>query len=124
MMMDALLIEGRNDTPHVSLNELGLLEISGRSYPEDAVVFYAPLLNWLTLYLQQQTRPTFLKLKLEYFNTSSSKQLFKLLSLAENAKAKIPVTVQWYYQTSDADMKESGERFSKLVSLPFEFIAC
>jgi hypothetical protein len=122
--MDALVIEGKNDTPGVCLNELGALEITGRSYPEDAAVFYAPLLHWMTQYLQQQTKPTFLKLKLEYFNTSSSKQLFKLLSLAENAKARIPVTVQWYYQTSDTDMKESGERFSKLVNLPFEFIAC
>jgi hypothetical protein len=46
--METIKIQGSEDTPKIILdagNEI--LEISGRSLPEDVSSFYEPVLNWL-----------------------------------------------------------------------------
>jgi hypothetical protein len=32
------------------------------------------------------------------------------------------VTVKWYYEELDIDMKESGEEFASMTGIPFEYI--
>ncbi len=49
--METIKIQGTEDTPKIILdagNEI--LEISGRSLPEDVSSFYEPVLNWLNEY--------------------------------------------------------------------------
>ena len=60
--------------------------------------------------------------KLDYFNTSSAKQITKILLLLEKIAKKGEVQINWNYQKEDIDMKSSGNRFSKLLELNFELI--
>ena len=80
--MEKLSIEGTSKTPTItSDSDEGLLEIIGRSNPENSVEFYKPLMDWVDEYVQAPGPKTTVNIKLEHFNTSSSKMIldnFKL----------------------------------------------
>lgn len=121
--MNELKIEGTEDSPTILLsNEKNEVVISGRSLPEDAFTFYAPVVEWLNIYMHEVSSDTVFTFNLEYFNTASAKQLFKIAELAAKLSKKITVTVKWHYDEGDLDMLASGERFSRLTQLPFEYI--
>ena len=78
----SLIIEPSAKTPHVELNPLtGDFIFSGRSIPENAAKVYEPVLNWVTEYIPNARPTTNLRLKLEYFNTSSSLWLAKIFKV-------------------------------------------
>lgn len=117
--MEIISIEGKEDTPKVILDKgNGVFEISGRSLPEDARAFYQPIIQWLEKYASNPNSETIFNLKLEYFNTASSKLLLDVLQKLEsipNAK------VIWYHFEDDEDMEEAGKEFKDMVSVEFEF---
>ena len=72
--MAAILLEGSPKTPTVSFDDnTGLLELKGRSIPENSIEFYKPLIDWIDRYARDPKPKTTLHVQLEYFNTSSSK---------------------------------------------------
>jgi len=98
-----------------------IYEISGRSLPEDVVVFYQPVMQWLKEFEKTPINDFELSIKLEYFNTASSKLILDiLLKLEEVFLNGTRLKVKWYYLSSDSDMKEAGEEYSEIVGLPFE----
>lgn len=122
--MANLIIEGTEDTPLVSFDvDGGKFEISGRSLPEDAVFFYRPVLEWLDKYYQDgPLDQTTFDIKLEYFNTASSKLVLDLfMKLEEHSSRGNSTKVNWYFYEDDEDMQEAGEEFAELVEVPFEF---
>lgn len=116
--MEIISLEGTEDTPKILLDKNnGIMEISGRSLPEDSAEFYQPVLDWLEEYKKSPNPETIFVFKLEYFNTASSKLILDILSSLEDiADAKI----HWYYYEDDEDMEEAGEEFSELIDLEFE----
>lgn len=121
--MDIIKIEGTEDTPSIELNtSVGIFEISGRSLPEDCAEFYKPVLGWLDEYVKKPIDKTHFEIKLEYFNTASSKVILDILSRIEKlGDSGKEYKVIWYYHEDDEDMQEAGEEFSELVEVPFEF---
>jgi hypothetical protein len=122
--MESLIIEPGVKTPFISfVAESGMLEMKGRSIPENSVEFYRPMFEWLDLYSKTPAAKTELRVQLEYFNTSSSKCLLDIFrKLAQiNASSKSAVTVKWFYEEQDEDMKEAGEDYQTLVTIPFSF---
>ena len=82
--MEKLQIEGGNKTPTVTFDHVtGEFELSGRSIPENAVDFYRPIYQWLDEYVKSPPNHTTLNVKLEYFNTSSSKCLLDVFKKVE-----------------------------------------
>ena len=82
MEFQNLLIEQTPKTPKIDLNHLtGELILSGRSIPENAAKVYEPVLNWVREYILKARPITLLKLDLEYFNTTSSIWLVKILKV-------------------------------------------
>lgn len=78
----SLNIEPTPKTPLINLNQLtGDLILSGKSIPENASKTYEPVLNWVTEYILNARSTTNLRLNLEYFNTSSSLWLAKILKV-------------------------------------------
>jgi hypothetical protein len=121
--MTDLKIDGTEDSPTVTLSKSsGEILISGRSLPEDAFSFYAPVMQWLSDYVKSPNSDTVFNFKLEYFNTASAKQIFKIVGMANDLSKGNKVTIKWFYDEGDRDMLSSGERFSKLTQLPFEYI--
>ena len=123
--METLIINGTDDTPKVVLDqENKVFEISGRSLPEDVVSFFQPVINWLDE-LEKNPLDNFeFDIKLEYFNTASSKQILDIFLILDEIFLKgNSVKVNWYYSELDEDLGEAGEEYSELVEVPFELIA-
>jgi len=117
--MNAIEIKDTEDTPKIILDKAkNKFEMSGRSLPEDAAGFYAPVLQWLTEYAASPNPSTEFNIKLEYFNTASSKIILDILGKVESIKG---AKVLWFHYGDDEDMQEAGQEFSELVSVPFEF---
>mgnify|MGYP001601354326 CR=1 FL=1 len=121
--MDPLRIEATVDTPAVLFDRnAGVFEISGKSYPEDTREFYGEILAWLDLYVADPNPNTLFVFKLKYFNSSSYKPVFDLISKLDTLpKKNKTVVVQWHYKNGDTDMQEAGEEFADLVSIPFTY---
>ena len=124
MNMEPIIIEGSPKTPtvHFDANE-GVFKLEGRSIPENSVEFYKPLVDWLDKYKEGPLPKTVVEIKLEYFNTSSSKcilDVFKKLELIH--KSKNEVEIKWYYEEDDEDMLEAGEDYESIIRVPFEMI--
>jgi hypothetical protein len=118
--MKSIYLKGTFDTPNVIFDkETGVFEISGRSLPENAYSFYKPLLDWLDEYKKAPNEETVLHIKLEYFNTASSKALLDIFTKLEGLKA---AKIAWHYMFDDEDMEEAGTEYAELVDVPFEFI--
>lgn len=119
--MENIIIEGTSKTPEVNFiaNE-GRLELRGRSIPENSIDFYQELNDWIIEYGSNPQSETIFEVKLEYFNTSSSKCLLDLFKLLEKINGKgTQVEVKWFFEEDDEDMEEAGEDYNAIVSLPF-----
>lgn len=112
------VIEATKISPRVVLDPNGEMLIQGRSIIEDTTVFYKPIIDWV----KNVTCPQItLIVKLEYMNTSSSKQLLTVLkSLASNSSIRT-IYVKWYYEEDDEDMLDLGKDYESLIHIPFDF---
>ena len=121
--MEALFIESTQDTPSIILNkETNTFIIAERSYPEDAFEFYGPILKWVEKYKESPNENTVFDFKLDYFNTTSSKQIFKIMLILEEISKSKKMLIRWHYKATDKEMYTHGEIFSKIITAPFEII--
>lgn len=117
--MKDLIIKDSEKTPSVALSTNGVLKIEGRSIPEDAAKFFKPLLDWTKDFTANEIR---VDIKLEYFNTSSSKFILEMLRLLENNPDNNNILVNWFYEEGDLDVLESGQYFESIIGIPFKYI--
>lgn len=121
--MDPIKIEGTPKTPTVNFNaESGVLEIKGRSIPENAVEFYKPLVDWIGNYGGAAKDATEVNIQLEYFNTSSSKCILDVFKKLESINGKSSIVINWHYEEDDEDMLEAGEDYQAIINIPFKMI--
>jgi len=122
--MEPILIEGTPKTPSVKFDpEKGVIEIKGRSIPENSIEFYKPLVDWLEYYSKNPLKKTLVNVQLEYFNTSSSKCILDVFKKLEAIhKANNDVTINWFYEEDDEDMLEAGEDYESIIRVPFKMI--
>jgi len=121
--MEKLYIEGSAKTPSVSFDaQVGVLEMRGRSIPENSIEFFQPLFDWIDAYGSNPTQETKVDMKLEYFNTSSSKCILDLFKRLEKiySSGNSKVVINWFYEVDDEDMQEAGEDYAAIVDLNFE----
>ena len=116
--MTQLNIKATKNTPMVNLNPEGKMIIQGRSIIEDTFTFYNPIIEWVK---NCSSKKFTLEVRMEYMNTSSSKQVFTLLkSIKENYNIK-DVYIKWYYESDDEDMLEMGKDYESMVHIPIDF---
>lgn len=122
--METLILNSTEDTPKIILDyQNNIYEISGRSLPEDVIVFYQPVMEWIEKYADAPNENMNFDVKLEYFNTASSKIILDILMKLEEIKENgANITVKWHYDKRDEDMMEAGEEYAELVSLEFELV--
>lgn len=119
-MSTQLVIERTKRTPYVKFNaEEGYLEIKGSILPADSVGFFEDLFNAVDNYLQNPQQNTQIILYIEYFNTSASKLLLQLLQRFEIlvATGKV-VSLMWYYEVDDFDMRDAGITYQSSIKIP------
>jgi hypothetical protein len=122
--MEPIIIEGTPKTPSIKFDEKeGIFEIKGRSIPENSVEFYKPLNEWLDNYMQTPLDKTVVNIRLEYFNTSSSKCILDVFKRLEAIhRSKHDVEINWFYEEDDEDMLEAGEDYDSIIKVPFKMI--
>lgn len=123
--MNNLEIPATEKTPSVFFNATtGVLEIKGRSIPENAIEFFKPLETWLEEYSKNPQPKTVLNIHLDYFNTTSSKCLLDIFRKLEmiNKSELSEVLINWYYEQDDEDMLEAGEDYQSILKIPIKMI--
>ena len=118
--MEDLIISGTTKTPDVAFLVLDKADFDGRSIPENSIQFYEPLLNWANDFCSSKPGHIEVHVKLEYFNTSSSKCLMDLLKRIEHCECQ--AEVYWYFEEEDEDMQEAGEDYAAIIQLPFKLV--
>ncbi len=122
--MEPIIIEGTPKTPSIKFDAReGVFEIKGRSIPENSVEFYKPLNEWLDQYMQVPLDKTVVNIRLEYFNTSSSKCILDVFKRLESIhRSKHDVEINWFYEEDDEDMLEAGEDYDSIIKVPFKMV--
>lgn len=126
-MSKYLKLEGTEDTPEVLFNiETNEFYLKGRSLPEDSLAFYSPIISWMTEYVKKPNTSSELVIALEYFNSSSVKQILNLISLFEGiVKLNKDAKIIWCYSEGDDLMEIKGLEFKSMVlNIPFELRSC
>lgn len=120
--IEQLIIEESRNTPSVIFNcETGILEINGKSIPDNAYEFYKPVFDWLIKYKIQPKDFTLINLKFSFFNVDTALCLSNILKEIESMYITgNPVKINWIY--TDEYMLESGEEFSSFINVPMDFI--
>lgn len=124
--METLHILAGRDTPEIYFGpDVDIFQVEGISLPPNPVVFYEPVFEWVHEFLNSGELETNIDIifKLDYFNTSSMKQIVKLFRIINNSPAKEKVTINWCYDEEDTDMLDAGKRFQQFTQIRFEFIA-
>ena len=124
--MNPLVLAPTTETPLVDFNaKSGQLKLEGRSWAEDITSFYSPLIQWFDDYKSCAKPETHFYVTLEYFNSASSKMIYKLfLKLIEIVKMGSKVTIHWLYDIDDEEMRETGKEYRAAIhcsSNLFEF---
>jgi len=118
-----LRIIGTTDTPDVLISlELNTISISGNCYPENAFLFFEPLVEWMNENHSMFSGPVIAQIKLNYFNSSSGRFLLKFLNITGNLlSSKTGFSVDWKYESGDDLIKERGEELASVSDVRFSF---
>lgn len=109
-------------TPLVDFKISGELKLEGRSIPENPVEFYEPIMKWLGDLHKLHLKSIVFNIKLEYFNTSSSKILMQIVRLLEKQTDSASIKIIWHYNSVDQDMFDSGKDYQSITKIPFDFV--
>ena len=121
--MERLLIGATQKSPLVHMDaEKGLVEIKGRSTPEDTDMVFRPIIKWIDEYVKTPKEKTIVNFHFEYFNSSTTKALMRFVNklvLLDKEEA-FELEINWLY--FDEDMLEYGQDFEELSGLSFNFV--
>jgi len=124
--VNQLFVHATKSSPLVHFDaSTGLLEIKGKSYPENAAQFYAPILEWVRAYLHEfRDKHVELNVEMIYLNSSSSKAFLNLFDLLDTcAKQGQSVVINWRYHEDNDTALECGQEFSEdLESVTFNLV--
>ena len=107
--------ERTKTTPYVLIDEeKKYMRFEGESYLEDIVGFFKEINDWLREYLTSDFTAFTFDCALEYFNSSTTKQIYNILRLMDvNAPGK-KVTVNWIVADEEDEMLiECGEDYKE-----------
>jgi hypothetical protein len=117
-------IESTAKTPSINLDfGTGVLEVKGRSFPENAIEFYKPLFDALEEYTSSAKSDTRVNFQLEDFDTASAKCILDVFKKLEKIGSDTRVVIiHWYYKEGDEHMLEAGEDYQAIINLHFKII--
>ena len=113
------------NTPDVILDPKGVIKMTGRLIPENAIEFFNPIDEWINEYFCNASDITYFEICFEYINSEGIKHLLdffhKIIHIhLKNNKKKLKI--DWYYKDDDEDMLAQGTFFSSVLNTPFNLI--
>src|SRR6056297_2576239 len=105
---DVVDISASERTPKIYLNKnQGTIKFSGRAMPENARLFFGPLLEWIKKYVKFPQTKTFVYFDLEYLNSSSSKIILNIFNELKKIKVEgKEINIEWHYMEEDDECFE------------------
>jgi len=125
--MEPLLIKPTEDNPFINLkSDTGEMNFSGNSLPENASLFYEPVINWLDKYNHHPHKRTNFIFNVKVISSSSTKIFFDILNKIDalHESGKSEVNVLWYYTAYDDEIREIGLDFKDAMNATFELVLC
>ncbi len=119
--MEDLFIDATEQTPEVRFEaKAGKLFMAGRSLPEDPYSFFTPLKKWILDYVKKPAPKTEFTIKINYFNSSTSKYLLTFFRILEKHLDKKDLKITWIV-AHEGDIEEI-ETFNDLLKNPINFV--
>ncbi len=123
--MEKLKLEGSFQSPAIVLDsKIGVFDFRGICFLTNAYEFFMPVLDWLDQYEKNPNPSSKFTFDFTYINTASQKMLFELLKklgkMVENGHS---VTIEWFYEENDDDLKSLGDDLLCLVNVPYKIIS-
>lgn len=118
-----LNIPATTSTPAIAWDEAtDTLSISGESYPENSLAFFAPVFAWLSAELPAFARFR-LRVSVSYMNSSSTKCMLDIIDLVEEAAERgCDAAIVWLYDRDNERARDLAEEFREDVEVPFEIL--
>lgn len=119
------MILATDESPQVHFDPTrGILDISGKSLPEDIEQFYKPLEDSVRQYIKKPQPSTNINFDMLYLNSSSTKKVLEIVTLFEEIYRKgYKIRLNWYHEEFDEDMMEEGQEFARLTEIPVTLIS-
>ncbi len=121
--MERLLVGATQKSPLIHMDaDKGLIEIMGRSTPEDTDRVFRPIISWVDKYVKEPQKKTIVNFHFEYFNSSTTKALMRFVNklVILDKDEAYELEINWLH--FDEDMLEYGQDFEELSGLSFNFI--
>ncbi len=123
--MEQLKLDANKKKPAINFDaDKGLIEIKGRSMPENVSGFYQPLIKWIDGYMEAPNSKTTVNIELEYFNTASAffvlEMLKRIVSIATNNKSNLEIN--WLYKKYDTDIEDAGRDYAGILKFPINMV--
>jgi len=100
--------------------ETNMLELIGRSIPENPELIFRRLDEWITSHFEKNNTLS-ISIQLEYINSGSSKYLYEILKkLTGLGRTGRTVKMKWLYEEDDEAMLELGEHYRDTAGIPLE----
>lgn len=97
-----------------------ILELVGRSIPENPELIFKRLDEWITSHFLKGNG-LIVNIQLEYINSGSSKYLYEILKkLTGYGRSGKLVKLKWLYEEDDEAMLELGEHYRDTAGIPLE----
>ena len=123
--MEKIDIKPLRNLPKVYFDGLnGHFEICGSSYPQNAELFYLPLVEYVSSYIKKPQAKTLLVCQIDYFQTTSEKHLIDIIKILRNVKKNgFELDIDWVYVDEDdsEDIIITGKEIEALVKVKFNF---
>ncbi|OYO29915.1 DUF1987 domain-containing protein [Janthinobacterium sp. PC23-8] len=114
--MPPLFLAATPSSPEIDFRfEQHTLSIKGESYPENAAAFYGPLNAAVRNYVETcHDAQITVHVSLAYFNSSSTKMLFTLFDILNQAAIDgNRVRLNWYHDEDDDTILEFGQELQQ-----------
>ncbi|NOQ25824.1 MAG: DUF1987 domain-containing protein [Bacteroidales bacterium] len=110
------------DTPYIHLEE-GLIKMEGQLMPENILVSFKSVDEWISKYLGKPAKFTKLDFNFSYLNSCASKHICDTLRLFnEKYLEGFDMKIYWTYEEGDDTVQEVGADLESEVDIPFEFV--
>ncbi|MCL1819851.1 MAG: DUF1987 domain-containing protein [Oscillospiraceae bacterium] len=117
--------ERTKTAPYVLIDEeKSYIRFEGESYLEDIFSFFDEINEWLKKYLSSDFTELTFDCAMEYFNSSTTKQIYNMLRLMDANAIGKKVVANWIVADEDDDMLiECGEDYQEeMENLEFNLV--
>lgn len=101
-------------TPYVLIDgEKRYMKLEGKSFHENVIEHFKEMIDWVDILLESDFPDFTFECRLEYFNSSTTKLLWNILSDMNDSDRADRITVNWVTTADNMITTEAGEDFKE-----------